>query len=395
MCEAKHREGFSLAGFDEEKEEAEAVVTELKAREDDIAEAQKEAVMKAPMVTNTTTTVNGAAPQGTADAANTSTSTTATAESRLVMTPQQFEQLLQRVMQNAGTGPQPLFDPYTQQYYYPSVNGGIGMNPDGTMSNGRETEEMKQLRERTERIERMLQTMDARSRGDSLMLEMLENQEDIKANRSEVEREARMLKELRAIREELKEVKDKMGENKEVEVEVIVEDEGRSRYNGANRIGGVGTPRINRSGNFLAQDTSTFRGRVQYTGLSGMAGFTFTEESSISIGLRWHYNTGVGTLQFMPEVFFGFSDPATFGITANVIQPIRLGRIKAFQPYIGAGFGFQQLPDEDATEADLSGGFNLIGGTYLNVGGGRLYVEFNGRELLDHQQLLAGYRFSF
>ena len=382
----------------DERDDTEAVVAELKDREVEETKKQVEA-MRA-------TGDNGATGNTTIAAATTSQPQTAATsvqqpqESRLVLTPQQFEEVLARVMQS--TTLPPGYTPNINQGFY-DQNGQYVAPTFQMDANGQvkaEDPQVREMRDRMERMERMLQKMDARERGDSLMMEMLENQEAIKEmtpSEKQLERDARILKELKQIREEMQEMR-KASSEREVEVEVIVDERGRSRFNGSNNVAGVnsmGRPRIKREGDFLRQDTSSFRGKVRYTGLSGYAGLTFTEESTLGLGLRWHYNTGVGTLQFMPEAFFGFGDPNSFGVVANVVQPFNLGNFNAFRPYVGAGFGFQQLPNEDETDASLSGGFNLLVGTYLNVFNGRLYVEYNGRELFDHQQVLGGYRFSF
>ena len=389
----------------EERDDTEAVVAELRSREAEETKEQAEALQRARQgQSGNTTVVAGNANQSAAQREQQQAQ-----ESRLVMTPEQFEEVIERVMRNTTLPPgynpgmeqQGYFDNQGRYVPGPSFNlrnnnNNNGQSGNNAMSADPETQEM---RDRMDRMERLLQRMDARERNDSLLLEQLDVEEErrkLSPNEQQIERDARILKELRQIRDEMKTMRRDIGDN-EVNMDVIVDERGRSTFNGTNNIGTMrnGRPNIIREGNYLRQDTSSFQGKVRYTGLSGFGSFTFTGDATAGLGLRWHYNTGVGTLQFMPEAFFGFGDPNSFGVVANVVQPFNLGNFNAIRPYIGAGFGFQQLPDEEEANTSLGGGINLLAGTYLNVANGRVYVEYNGRELFDHQQVLAGYRFSF
>ena len=157
---------------------------------------------------------------------------------------------------------------------------------------------------------------------------------------------------------------------------------------------------IERSGDYLA-DTSRAPTNIAYTGLSSFVGFNLGENdnNTLNFGLRWHYNLGPsGYFQFVPETFFGIGSPTNFGIFANGIGIVSKNILGAIRPYGGAGFGFMQMADgdtEDPDDTDFRPAFNLIFGTYLNVLGGRLYVDFTARNLFANNQVVAGYRFTF
>ncbi|MCF8246043.1 MAG: hypothetical protein K9J37_04350 [Saprospiraceae bacterium] len=149
---------------------------------------------------------------------------------------------------------------------------------------------------------------------------------------------------------------------------------------------------VKTGGNYIVTDSSVFSLLV-YEGMSGFAGFNFGGQTTMNIGLRWHYGIGKSDFEFMPETFFGFGSPASFGITGNFVLPVVIKKLGPVTPYLGAGAGFMQIAKDGDDKLRLN--YNFIFGTYLNVGKGRFYVDLTARNLFKYNQLIAGYRFPF
>lgn len=145
----------------------------------------------------------------------------------------------------------------------------------------------------------------------------------------------------------------------------------------------------------IGQDTlssnNIFR-KVRYRGMSTFVGFNLGGGTTANLGFRWHYGLGNSPIEFMPEAFFGFGSPASFGLTGNFVLPFSLNG-GTIRPYVGTGGGFMQI--EDNEDAKLKGAFNIIVGSYVNIGRGRVYVDLTGRNLFSNNQLAIGYRLPF
>ncbi len=153
-----------------------------------------------------------------------------------------------------------------------------------------------------------------------------------------------------------------------------------------------GVPPIERGGEFL-QEEGGFFSRLTYEGSSGFAGVNLGGGTSANLGFRWHYGIGGTRFEFMPESFLGLGSDGSFGLSLNGLYPF-LGKGGAsIAPYVGLGGGLMQFNENGNNNLKL--GYNLLLGGYLGVGNGRLYVDFTTRNLFDHNQLVAGYRFTF
>jgi len=152
-----------------------------------------------------------------------------------------------------------------------------------------------------------------------------------------------------------------------------------------------GLPVVKTGGSFLGTNAKT--SNITYQGMSGFAGFNLGGNATANIGFRWHYRVGDTKIELMPETFFGFGTPANFGISMNGILPFTLKKTNTIRPYIGAGAGFMQIGESG--ENRLKGALNIIVGSYINVAGGRVFVDLTGRNLFKNNQLIAGYRFAF
>jgi hypothetical protein len=157
---------------------------------------------------------------------------------------------------------------------------------------------------------------------------------------------------------------------------------------------------VNTGGVYLADENADgFFSNITYTGMSGTAGFNFGDATGLGLGLRWHYKLGPDQrAEFMPEAYFGIGAPTTFGIFGNLIYPIIGNRSEenGLIPYAGLGVGAMQIKDdEDSDELNFRPAINIIFGTYLPVGNGRVFVDFSTRNFFSVNQLTGGYRFNF
>lgn len=147
-------------------------------------------------------------------------------------------------------------------------------------------------------------------------------------------------------------------------------------------------------GTSTVQDSSKLARTIRYGGMSGFVGFSLGGSNTLNVGFRTHYPLGKrGIVEFMPEAFFGVGSSEAFGISANLVLPIKIKSLKTIRPYIGGGVGIAKL--EQGAEDKARGVYNIILGSYLKVGKGRLYVDLTARNLFKNNQLIAGYRFPF
>ncbi|PHK98124.1 hypothetical protein CGL56_13120 [Neolewinella marina] len=157
---------------------------------------------------------------------------------------------------------------------------------------------------------------------------------------------------------------------------------------------------VNTGGVFLADDNAEgFFSNFTYTGMSGTAGFNFGDATGLGLGLRWHYKLGPDQrAEFMPEAYFGIGSPTTFGIFGNLVYPIIAERSEStgLIPYAGMGIGAMQIKDsENSDQLNFRPAINLLVGTYLPVGNGRVFADFSTRNFFSVNQLTGGYRFNF
>lgn len=157
---------------------------------------------------------------------------------------------------------------------------------------------------------------------------------------------------------------------------------------------------VNTGGVYLADGNEEgFFSNFTYTGMSGTAGFNFGDATGLGLGLRWHYKLGPAQrAEFMPEAYFGIGSPTTFGIFGNIIYPLITERSQStgLIPYAGLGIGAMQIQDQDnEDEINFRPAINLLIGTYLPVGNGRVFADFSTRNFFSVNQLTGGYRFNF
>ncbi|WP_372754819.1 hypothetical protein [Mariniflexile sp.] len=127
--------------------------------------------------------------------------------------------------------------------------------------------------------------------------------------------------------------------------------------------------------------------KLAFQDMAGFAGIMFGKESMPVIGTRAYFGIQASKIMLVPELFFGISNPISFGISGNCIMPININNATV-KPYAGAGLGFMNIKGVAKLNA------NLILGANTNVLNGKLYVDFTIRNLFDYNQLAVGYKFN-
>lgn len=137
------------------------------------------------------------------------------------------------------------------------------------------------------------------------------------------------------------------------------------------------------------QQNKSLLEKLDYKYSSAMLGFMLGDNTFGLASLRLHYAISDTKFEFMPEVFFGITDPVSYGLSFNGIRPFELGENSKFHPYAGAGVGFMKIRDYSKLNA------NLIIGSYFNVWNGKLFVDFTTRNFFDYNQISVGYKIDF
>ena len=138
----------------------------------------------------------------------------------------------------------------------------------------------------------------------------------------------------------------------------------------------------------VKKDSISIFSKLKFKDASAFAGGVFGNEMLPVIGLRLNYAIDNSKIEFMPELFFGITDPFSYGLSGNGIIPINI-KNTTVKPYAGAGIGFMNIYGDNNFNA------NLIVGSYLNLLEGKLYVDFTTRNFFNYNQISAGYKFKF
>ena len=138
-----------------------------------------------------------------------------------------------------------------------------------------------------------------------------------------------------------------------------------------------------------AKDNFYIADFLEYKGLSAFLGVNVGRQSTFNVGSRMHYDIKNLSIELMPEVSLGISDPLSFGVALNAVHPFKMELPYNISPYAGIGTGY--LYNDEASH--LTG--NVLIGFYTDAFGGRVYVDYTNRNLFDFNQLAIGYRFNF
>jgi hypothetical protein len=93
-------------------------------------------------------------------------------------------------------------------------------------------------------------------------------------------------------------------------------------------------------------------------------------------------------MEFMPEIYYGFGNRNSFGISGNIVYPITL-KSEKIQPYAGVGLGIARI------DRNLRGNYNVIIGVKLPFISENLSVDYTMRNSFDYNQLAVLYRLPF
>jgi hypothetical protein len=130
--------------------------------------------------------------------------------------------------------------------------------------------------------------------------------------------------------------------------------------------------------------------KMTYKGASGYLGVNVGGQTTFNIGVRVNYGLRNSKIEFMPEFYYGVADPSTFGLSGNLIYPFNAVSSSTYMtPYAGIGAGFIK------NNGDLKAVYNIIVGTNLKFGKGRLFTDFTTRNFFKYNQFALGYRLDF
>ena len=194
---------------------------------------------------------------------------------------------------------------------------------------------------------------------------------------------------------EIQKLSEKVDENQKSIEKMQEEDkdatkDGDSGYNIPNKT--IDELNIKTTGEFVEARDSSFADKMSYEGMSAFAGFNVGGQTTFNVGFRWHYAIENSPFELMPETFFGFGSPSSFGLALNGVLPINIKNTFA-EPYISLGGGFMQIAEDGDDRVRFN--YNFIFGTYLNVAGGRVYADFTARNAFKYNQIVVGYRLPF
>ena len=142
--------------------------------------------------------------------------------------------------------------------------------------------------------------------------------------------------------------------------------------------------------NVMTQRSSQDRATswVLYKGLSPFLAMNFGEATSALFGVKANYGFSSTDFVFTPDLYFGVGGKVAYGLNANITYPLFTSNVSMFTPYVGLGLGLNKIDK-------FNFGINFIGGTYLDVGNGSMFVEYTSRRFFRNNQLSLGYRFDF
>jgi len=142
-------------------------------------------------------------------------------------------------------------------------------------------------------------------------------------------------------------------------------------------------------GRFIKKEKISPEG-MTYRGASGYIGANVGGQTTFNIGARINYGLRNTNIELMPEFYYGVADPSSFGLSGNFIYPFKgINSSEFMTPYAGVGAGLVKI------EGDTKAVYNIIVGTNLKFGKGRVFADFTSRNLFKYNQFAVGYRLNF
>lgn len=142
--------------------------------------------------------------------------------------------------------------------------------------------------------------------------------------------------------------------------------------------------------NFIMLEKSSWVwNKLTYKGIAAFTGFNLGDQTTLNVGLRGHYGIKNTRFELLPEVFLGIADPTSYGGQLNMIYPFTIDKQNGLKAYLGAGGGFLEV----AGSTNLN--YNFVLGSYLNVYRGRLFVDYSIRNMFGNNAFSIGYRLPF
>jgi hypothetical protein len=130
-------------------------------------------------------------------------------------------------------------------------------------------------------------------------------------------------------------------------------------------------------------------GWVVNEGMSIFTGAVFADEVSMIIGIRGNYAFTNSPFKFMPDIYLAPGKNTGFGINANVVIPFDVNAGIILQPYVGLGLGYNDAVGESSFSP------NLVLGTSFNLLGGKLFADYTAHNFIDIHRISVGYKLNF
>lgn len=130
-------------------------------------------------------------------------------------------------------------------------------------------------------------------------------------------------------------------------------------------------------------------GLVINEGLSVFTGVAIADDVSMIVGIRGNYSFTNSPFKFRPDLYLAPGKNTGFGINANVVIPFEVNTGVILNPYIGAGIGYNDAAGVSTFSP------NLIIGTSFNLLGGKLFADYTAHNFVDIHRISVGYKLNF
>lgn len=128
---------------------------------------------------------------------------------------------------------------------------------------------------------------------------------------------------------------------------------------------------------------------LKYKGAAIYTGFNTGEQTTYNLGIRGYYGLGNSAFEAVPELLFGFGDDVAYGSQLNIILPFTISKNKGLKAYLGTGGGVLHINNSTGIN------YNLLVGSYINWGRGRIFIDYTVRNTFDNNHFSIGYRLPF